>query len=154
MRFLDEYLDATQGPRLSTIPEEGALSPDRASLESHLARSRYGRFTLTEAIRPSWQLDVVPQAGYRFDSYIDPRSGTRLPAIVASVSSEMLFETFLMLLEPLGDVCDVILEASHEGKRTPAAPSSTARGSSGWCSKACSGNTKTCCSTTAARESP
>jgi hypothetical protein len=117
MRFLDEYLDATQGPRLSTIPEEGALSPDRASLESHLARSRYGRFTLTEAIRPSWQLDVVPQAGYRFDSYIDPRSGTRLPAIVASVSSEMLFETFLMLLEPLGDVCDVILEASHEGEK-------------------------------------
>jgi hypothetical protein len=117
MRFLDEYLDATQGPRLSTLPQDGAVRPDRASLESHLARSRYGRFTLTEAIRPSWQLDVVPQAGYRFDSYIDPRSGTRLPAIVASVSSEQLFETFLMLLEPLGDVSDVILEASHEGGR-------------------------------------
>ena len=66
--------------------------------------------------RPSWQLDVVPQAGYRFDSYRDPRSGSRLPALIASVSSEQLFDTFLSLLEPLGDTCDVVLETSHEGR--------------------------------------
>ena len=42
--------------------------------------NRYGRFTLTEAIRPGWQLDVVPQAGYRYDAYVDPATGTRLPA--------------------------------------------------------------------------
>ena len=57
---------------------------------------------------------MVPQAGYRFDTYTDARTGTRLPAIIASVSSEQLFDTFLALLEPLGDVCDVVLETSHD----------------------------------------
>jgi hypothetical protein len=116
MRFLDDYIDAMQSPRRSPAPEGVIARPDRASLEAHLARRRYGRFTLTEAIRPSWQLDVVPQAGYRFDSYRDPRSGSRLPALIASVSSEQLFDTFLSLLEPLGDTCDVVLETSHEGR--------------------------------------
>jgi hypothetical protein len=114
MRFLDDYIDAMQSPRRSPAPEGVIARPDRASLEAHLARRRYGRFTLTEAIRPSWQLDVVPQAGYRLDTYIDPRSGSRLPALIASVSSEKLFETFLCLLEPLGETCDIVLETSHE----------------------------------------
>jgi hypothetical protein len=94
----------------------GIARPDRATLEAHLKRRRYGRFTLTEAVRPGWQLDVVPQEGYRFDAYVDPRSGTRLPALIASVSSENLFDTFLKLLEPLGDTVDVVLEGSHGQK--------------------------------------
>lgn len=122
MRFIDDYLDAAQARRRSPAPEGAIARPDRRSLEAHLARSRYGRFTLTEAVRPSWQLAVVPQAGYRYDTYTDPRTGTRLPAIIASVSSESLFQTFLMLLEPLGDVCDVVLETSHAVKKGAEAP--------------------------------
>lgn len=113
MRFLEESRDAAQGRRTSA-PADAIARPDRRSLEAHLARRRYGRFTLTEAVRPGWRLDVVPQAGYRFDTYTDARNGTRLPALIASVSSEHLFDTFLGLLEPLGDVCDVVLETSHE----------------------------------------
>ncbi len=113
MRFIEEAPQPRpilfQGPSNGA----GAATPDRASLERHLARSRYGRFTLTAAIRPGWRLDIMPEEGYRFDAYSDPRTGTRLPAIVASVSSERLFDTFLSLLEPLGDVCDVVLETSH-----------------------------------------
>ena len=116
MRFLDDYLDAVQSRRPSPAPEGAIARPDRRSLEAHLARRRYGRFTLTEAVRPSWQLEVVPQAGYRFDTYADARTGTRLPAVVASVSSEQLFDTFLALLKPLGDVCDVVLETSHDSQ--------------------------------------
>ena len=89
---------------------------DRATLDAHLARSHYGAFKLTEAVRPGWQLDVVPRAGYRHDAYADPRTGARLPALIAAVSSEHLFETFLQLLEPLGDTLDVVLETSHESK--------------------------------------
>lgn len=114
MKFLDDYLDAMQSPRRSSPPEGAIARPDRAALEAHLARRRYGRFTLTEAVRPSWQLDVVPQAGYRFDTYVDPRSGTRLPALIAAVSSEQLFDTFLSLLAPLGDTCDIVLDTSHD----------------------------------------
>lgn len=113
MRFLDEYLEATSAPRRSpTLAAESP--PDRASLEAHLARRRYGPFTLTDAVRPSWHLDVVPRAGYRFDTWTDPTGGSRLPAIVAAVSSEDLFETFLRLLDPLGETVDVVLEGSHD----------------------------------------
>mgnify|MGYP003342676194 CR=1 FL=1 len=113
MRFLDEYLEATSAPRRS--PGLAAASPpDRASLEAHLARKHYGPFTLTDAVRPSWHLDVVPRAGYRFDTWVDPAGGSRLPALVAAVSGEDLFETFLRLLDPLGDTVDVVLEGSHD----------------------------------------
>ena len=120
MRFLNEYIDASR-PLRTFSPENTAETlppPDSEAMEAHLARRRYGRFTLTEAVRPNWQLDVVPQAGYRFDSYLDPQDGARLPAIIGAVSSEDLFETFLRLLEPLGDTCDVVLETSHESKST------------------------------------
>ncbi|NDC54731.1 MAG: hypothetical protein EBZ74_10705 [Planctomycetia bacterium] len=121
MRFLDDYLDATRRPQRSAAPPGAIARPDRRSLEAHLARRRYGRFTLTEAVRPSWQLDVVPQAGYRLDAYTDPRTGARLPALIASVSSEQLFDAFLGLLEPLGDTCDVVLETSHDAEAAAAA---------------------------------
>lgn len=129
MRFLDDYLDTLQQPSsqpssqaspqpaVRVATPEGALArPDRATLEAHLARRHYGPFTLTDAVRPGWQLDIVPRAGYRHDAYVDPRSGNRLPALIAAVSSEQLFETFLRLLEPLGDTLDVVLEASHDDK--------------------------------------
>ncbi len=112
MRFLDDYLAATQPGRRSPAIAD-TCPPDRASLEAHLARRRYGRFTLTDAVRPGWQLDVVPQAGYRFDTWVEPAGGSRLPAIIAAVTSEDLFETFLGLLGPLGDTVDVVLESSH-----------------------------------------
>jgi hypothetical protein len=116
MRFLDESPAARPLPQLKAVaPTEGDLpGPDQAALDAHLARSRYGRFTLTDAIRPGWQLDIVPQAGYRHDAYVDPATGSRLPALVAAVSREDLFETFLELLDPLGDTCDVVLESTHE----------------------------------------
>ena len=121
MRFLDDYLDTLQPPSSqhavrAAAPEGAIARPDRATLEAHLARRHYGPFTLTDAVRPGWQLDVVPRAGYRHDAYVDPRSGTRLPALVAAISSEHLFETFLQVLEPLGDTLDVVLETSHEHK--------------------------------------
>ena len=117
MRFHEDSsptLPATTLLRAVTAPHATPAEPDQAAMDAHLARSRYGRFTLTEAIRPGWQLDIVPRAGYRHDAYVDPQSGARLPAVVAAVSAEHLFETFLELLEPLGDELDVVLESSHE----------------------------------------
>jgi hypothetical protein len=115
MRFLDDPAAAAPAPALRAVSApEPTAALDRATMEAHLARSRYGRFNLTEAVRPGWQLDVVPQAGFRHDSYVDPRTGARMPAVIAAASSEELFATFLDLLEPLGDTCDVVLESSHD----------------------------------------
>ncbi len=87
------------------------LSKDE--LEAHLGVKRYGDFVLTEAIRPSYDLKVVPRQGYRHDAYHDTETNTDLPVIMAAASHEKLFELFVDLLEPLGNVVDVVLETSH-----------------------------------------
>lgn len=82
-------------------------------LETHLAVSRYGNFELTDAVRPSYDLQVVPSQGYRHDSYHDEQNRTSVPVLMSAVSNEDLFETFMDLLDPLGPVVDVVLETSH-----------------------------------------
>lgn len=85
----------------------------KLEIESHLTVEQYGNFTLTEAIRPSFDLRIVPEQGYRHDWYRDEHNRTSIPVLIASVSAEQLFETFIELLEPLGYVVDVVLETSH-----------------------------------------
>jgi hypothetical protein len=82
-------------------------------LTAHLQVDRYGDFWLTEAIRPSLDLQVVPRQGFRLDTYRDVRVGIEVPVLVAAVSRERLFDLFLDLLDPLGDAVDVVLETSH-----------------------------------------
>jgi hypothetical protein len=89
---------------------------NQKKLASHLEIDRYGDFWLTEAIRPSLDLQIVPRAGYRLDTYRDPKAGIQVPVLVAAVSREQLFEVFLDLLDPLGEVVDVILETSHRSE--------------------------------------
>jgi hypothetical protein len=57
---------------------------------------------------------VVPRQGFRVDTYRDARAGIQVPVLAASVSRERLFDVFLELLGPLGDVVDVVLETSHD----------------------------------------
>lgn len=91
------------------------LSEDQ--LEAHLQIARYGNFTLTDAIRPSFDLQVTPRAGYRHDAYRDTETGVRIPVLMASASKEQLFDLFLELLDPLGTEVDVVLETSHDTSR-------------------------------------
>jgi len=82
-------------------------------LAAHLQVDRYGDFWLTDAIRPSLDLQVVPRQGFRLDTYRDARAGIEVPVLAAAVSRERLFDLFLDLLDPLGEVVDVVLETSH-----------------------------------------
>ncbi len=82
-------------------------------LEAHLGVQRYGSFMLTDAVRPSYDLQVIPCQGFRRDTYQDEESQTRVPVLMVSASSDMLFELFMELLEPLGGEVDVVLETSH-----------------------------------------
>ena len=83
-------------------------------LAAHLLVDRYGNFRLTGAVRPSPELLVVPRQGYRRDTYRGPKAELKVPVLAASVSAENLFDVFLDLLPPLGDVVDVVLETSHD----------------------------------------
>ena len=92
-------------------------------LESHLATITYGNFTLTDAVRPSLDLTIIPEQGYKYDRpKLDAESlmschrtyARRLmPILIVSVSLERLFETFLDLLDPLGNSVHIVLETSH-----------------------------------------
>ena len=87
------------------------MNPDR--LATHLSINSYGSFSLTDAIRPGPGLPIRPRQGYRIEVYRDRRARLRLPMLSAAVSAERLFDTFLALLEPLGEMVHVVLESSH-----------------------------------------
>ena len=92
-------------------------------LESHLVTATYGNFTLTDAVRPSFDLEIIPEQGYKYDrialgtgdmtAFSRVRSRWLMPILVASVSLENLFEIFQDLLNPLGDTVNIVLETSH-----------------------------------------
>ena len=83
-------------------------------LEEHLSIARYGSFLLTDAVRPAFDLQVVPSAGWRRDIYRDQETHIDVPVIMAAQTRERLFELFIDLLNPLGDEVDVVLETSHD----------------------------------------
>lgn len=82
-------------------------------LEAHLGVASYGDFRLTDAVRPSYDLQIVPTQGYRHDVYHDEESKTSVPVLMASATNTELFEVFMDLLDHLGSVVDVVLETSH-----------------------------------------
>lgn len=114
MSFLQRILERVlrSGP---TRLEEGTFDDlSQEQLNAHLEVKRYGGFTLTDAVRPSFNLEIVPREGYRRDLYRDPATGNTMPVLAAAVSSERLFDVFMDLLDPLGETVDVVLESSHE----------------------------------------
>ncbi len=86
----------------------------KRELSDHLQTGKYGSFQLTEAIRPALNLQVVPTQGFRVGTHRDPDAGLTVPVLAASVSRELLFDVFLNMLKPLGEVVDVVLETTHE----------------------------------------
>lgn len=103
------------------MPEHAASSFEQLSdeeLQAHLGVSRYGDFVLTGAVRPSYDLQVVPCQGFRHDVYRDEQSKSNVPVLMAAASKELLFETFLDILDPLGPTVDVVLETSHNRQNT------------------------------------
>ncbi len=89
----------------------GQLTSDE--LEAHLGVSRYGDFELSDAVRPSYNLEVVPSAGFRHDVYHDDENKSQVPVLMAAVTRSRVMETFMSLIENLGETVDVVLESSH-----------------------------------------
>ena len=87
------------------------MTPEQ--LAAHLRVDRYGDFVLTDAIRPAPNVPVTPRQGFRTEVYRDARAGLQVPVLAAAVSRERLFDVFLDLLGPLGEVVDLVLETSH-----------------------------------------
>lgn len=106
--FVNVFEDEAQA---KTAQSFNQLSENQ--LEAHLAVARYGDFELTDAVRPSFNLEVVPSAGFRHDVYRDAESRSTVPVLMAAVTKPQMMETFIELLTPLGETVDVVLETSH-----------------------------------------
>ena len=55
----------------------------------------------------------MPSAGFRHDVYHDEENRANVPVLMAAVTRARLMESFMALIEHLGDVVDVVLETSH-----------------------------------------
>ena len=116
MSFIQRFLERVLRTNTSRMPRTSFddLSPDQ--LDAHLRVGRYGDFALTDAVRPSFGLEVIPREGYRRDVYCDPETGNKMPVLAAAVSAERLFDVLMDLLDPLGEEVDVVMESSHESE--------------------------------------
>jgi hypothetical protein len=114
MGFLKNFFNNVFHEETIAQAASGFQELEEQELEAHLGINRYGNFMLTDAVRPSYDLDVVPTAGFRHDTYRDQATKQDVPVVMAAVSKERLFDTFMELIEPLGPVVDVVLETSHQ----------------------------------------
>lgn len=117
MGFLKRILrNGVSDDTLREISQGSFDSLSDEELQTHMGIKSYGVFDLTDAIRPSYDLQIIPRQGFRFDEYVDEASGTKTPVIMASATRHNLMDLFLDLIEPLGSVVDVVLETSHKAR--------------------------------------
>ncbi len=116
MSFIQRFLERVLRTNTSRMPRTSFDDLSQDQLDAHLRVGRYGDFALTDAVRPSFGLEVIPREGYRRDVYCDPETGNKMPVLAASVSAERLFDVLMDLLDPLGDEVDVVMESSHESE--------------------------------------
>ena len=114
MGFLQRFLKDTERQAPAPRRQSSFQNVSEDQLEAHLNIARYGEFVLTDAVRPAYDLEIVPQAGYRHDSYRDRDTGVAIPVLMAAASREQILDVFFDLLDPLGMEVDVVLETSHE----------------------------------------
>jgi hypothetical protein len=113
MGFLKNFFTNVYAEGAPTRLASGFNQLSEAELEAHLGVARYGDFELSDAVRPSYNLEVVPSAGFRHDVYRDEENRTDVPVLMAAVTRPRLMDSFMALIEQLGDVVDVVLETSH-----------------------------------------
>ncbi|MBL6724138.1 MAG: hypothetical protein ISQ09_03510 [Rubripirellula sp.] len=119
MGFLKRILQSNLKGQESSRPARGSFETlSRDELNTHMNIRTYGAFDLTDAVRPSYDLQVVPKQGFRFDQHVDDTTGLKTPAIMASVTQHRLLDLFFELIDRLGPVVDVVLESSHRVQST------------------------------------
>jgi len=115
MGFLKRILRAPSPDTTGVPASAGSFeSLTDEELQTHMGIRQYGMFELTDAVRPSYDLQVVPRQGFRRDEYRDESTGRSIPVIMAAATRRRLMDQFLELLDPLGSVVDVVLESSHQ----------------------------------------
>lgn len=113
MGFLQRFFHSVFRDERVTTAKSSFEQLSDEELDAHLEVDRYGDFVLTDAVRPAFDLAIVPSAGFRHDVYRDEENRVDVPVLMAAASREKVFQLFLDMLDPLGEVVDVVLETSH-----------------------------------------
>ena len=116
MSFIQRFLERVLRTNPSRMPRTSFDDLSQDQLDAHLRVGRYGDFALTDAVRPSFGLEVIPREGYRRDVYCDPETGNKMPVLAASVSAERLFDVLMDLLDPLGEDREARIAAQQMAK--------------------------------------
>ena len=96
-----------------TMPRNVCERTPKQNMETNLNARTYGSFHLTKAVKPAFDLPVVPRQGFRHTVYRGEDNNGMIPVLRASISADRLWDTFMELLDPLGDMVDIVLETSH-----------------------------------------
>ena len=65
MSFLQRFLERVLRTNTSRMPRTSFDDLSQEELDAHLKVGRYGGFALTDAVRPSIGLEIIPREGYR-----------------------------------------------------------------------------------------
>lgn len=80
---------------------------------THLRIASYGKFYLSPGIRPSYDLQVVPREGFRYESFWNVKKGECVSVLVGAATFEKIPSVFHDLLGMLRGPVRVTLESSH-----------------------------------------
>lgn len=83
-------------------------------LSAHKGIPWYDDFELTDAIRPSWDIVIKPVEGFKYHSTFNQYVQRDVPVITASVTRKKLWDLFLELTEPFGDMVDVDIDHASD----------------------------------------
>ena len=90
------------------------LGLSKEEIKVHGRIKKYGDFTLTNAVSPSYDLKVVPKSGFWRGFY--PKIS--VPFIIISASKESLFELFMEIARLISNSCvDIFIGDTHRRRR-------------------------------------
>ena len=114
MGFLKKFFRGVFHEGAQAAPTHSSFEQlSRRGAGSPPGRSALRRLRADRRRPPVVRPEVVPSRATATTSIATKRSKTKVPVLMAAASRENLFDMFMELLEPLGDVVDVVLETSH-----------------------------------------
>ncbi len=90
-------------------------STGNAKINAHFAKSRYGNFELTDAVRPAFGSSFVPTEGYKLTESL-VRSSEKLlavPTLMIAVTRASLLPLLRDLITPLGKMVHVVITTTY-----------------------------------------
>src|SRR5215212_5666599 len=142
MGFLKNFFTDVYANETKARPATGFQQLSEVDLEAHLNVCRYGDFELTDAVRPSYTLEVVPSAGYRHDTYRDEENRAEVPVLMAAVTRPFMMDAFMSSSSSWATSSTWSSRPATAANQT-ATPISTANTSTCRSSKAPSGTSRT-----------